>query len=252
VPEGEREDLESPDGIECRAVRVSAGGAIEDLGITGILRALPATGGRLILLLADERLVLARPDGSIERELAPWAADPWVTEDGTRIAWIALPEGVTEWDFGTETVIAVQDIDAPSPTIVVRDPHATMPRPIPGTRDVLYVSTADGTARLWVAGPGRDPAPLGAVEGDDGGPEMVPFPDRQIAWVPGAIVIAVEPDQSIEGDPWRLYRVALSDGRVAEIGPGRWPRLLQTGGIAAIQPPSSPSCAAIYPLGGMP
>lgn len=237
----------------CRAGRVVAGGAVEDLGGLAVRRALPASGDRLLLLLDDERLVLAARDGRVERELAPWASDPFVSEDGARAAWVGLPDGASEYELGAETVLVAADLADPAsaPEIVARDPLASTPRPIPGSRDVLYVSTTTGVASAWIAGPGRAPEQLTNVGADEAGPDTAPVFDRQIAWADGALLFAI-PGEDGEGAP-RVHRLDLETGATLEVGPGAWPRALRDGSIAARQEAAaSGTCAAVFPAGGTP
>ncbi len=234
----------------CSAGRVTEGGMAElpwalELGA---IRVLPAADGRFVALLRDERLVLTRSDGGIERELASWANDPWISDDGERVVWVGLADGFDAWDFGVPTVIVMQRLDQNASTVIVNDELASTPRPIPGSSDVLYVSVRTGVASFWIAGPEREPRQLTNIGLDEVGPQFVPVADRQIAWTPGALFYGV----AEEDGSWRVWRLPLTDGAAVEVGPGMWPRVRTDGSLFAFQPSSGSACAANYPAGGTP
>ena len=239
--------------VACRAARTTASGAMIDLAIGAPRRALPASGGRLVLLLDDERLVLAASDGTIERELAAWASDPWVSVDGARVAWVGLPDGAEPvFELGAPTVIAAQDIDAPARTVLTDDALASTPRPIPGSDDVLYVSASTGLASFWIAGPGAAPRQLTNLDLTEVEPSFVPVADRQLTWSGSALFYAV-PDDDVPEDRGasRIWRVDVTSGDAIEVGPGAWPRARPDGSVLALQG-AGERCAAIYPTGGTP
>lgn len=241
------QDMGSEDTVTCQAAR-SSGAGVDPiaLGDLAALRILPAAGGRFVVLGADARLTIVRSDASEERELAHWAADPWVSDDGQRVAWIGLPQGLTEWDFGVPTVVVVQDLRASTPTILAEDELASTPRPIPGSSDVLYVSAQTGLASYWIAGPHRTPTQLTNVGLTEVDQEAVPVGDRELAWgSDGAFYFAIPDDAGS-----RLYRLDLTSGDARELGPGRWPRAY-TSSILALTP-GAERCAAVYANGGAP
>ncbi|MDQ3034210.1 MAG: hypothetical protein M3Y87_17510 [Myxococcota bacterium] len=239
------------ESVACTAARgVVESGAVTaiDLRELSILRALPASGGRLVALLADERLVVLDAEGEIERELASWASDPWVSEDGARVVWVGLPEGVDRWDFGVPTVIAGQGLDETARTVLVDDVEAATPRPIPGTRDVLFVSTSTGLASFWVASPGRAPVQITNVGLDEIVPGFTPVMERQLAWADGVLFYGVAEEDGSS----RVWRLDVAARAATEVGPGEWPRIARTGSVLALLPSGASTCAASYPAGGTP
>ncbi len=236
----------SDDVIECTAGRVSASGEVTAIAIAEpFVRVLAASNDRYVVLLADERLVIADDDGAIGRVLASWASDPWISDDGERVAWIGLPDGVDAWDFGVPTVIAVQDIDDAERTIVAQDDLAGAPRPIPGTRDVLYASSQSGLASFWMAGPdlgARQVTNLGLTEI---GQDSVPIAGRQLAWSSGTLYYGVTGESATT-----LWRLVLGNGITERLGDGAWPHRRSDGAVLAAQRPGSSACAAVY--GGAP
>jgi hypothetical protein len=232
----------------CSAGRVAEGAVIEVAWASslGVIRVLPAADGNFVALLRDERLVLTRNDGSIDRELAAWANDPWISEDGLRIAWVGLADGVEAWDFGVPTAILAQDLSEATPTVVTDDALASTPRPIPGTRDILYVSSEGGVASIWVGGPERAPTRLTNVGLTTIGPEFVPVPDRELAWSQGVLFYSADD----ENNEHRIWRLSLVDGVVTMLGPGSWPRINSNGWVLARQ--TEGECAASYSERGAP
>jgi hypothetical protein len=236
------------ESVSCSASRVSADGTLSPITTESpVTRVLPASGGRFVALLADERLVLLGASGAIERELAGWASDPWISDDGQRVAWVGLPEGVDAWDFGVPTVIATQEIDARGRTVVAEDDLAGAPRPIPGTDDVLYVSSQTGLASFWMAGPSLPPRQITNVGLSEIGQATVPVAGRQLAWSAGTLFYGV-----VGAEETSVWRLALGRNDAAELGPGAWPRVRADRSVLAMQPPGGAACASIYAPGGTP
>ncbi|WP_169791647.1 hypothetical protein [Sandaracinus amylolyticus] len=237
------------DEVACSSGLSAATGAVTQIDLElAPLRVLPASGGRLVALLADERLVVLGPDRAIERELAAWASDPWVSDDGDHVMWVGLPDGVDAWDFGVPTVLATQSLDASARTVLVDDETASTPRPIPGSRDVLFVSTSTGLASFWRVTPGSQPVQLTNVGRDEVGPGFVPVADRQLAWSEGALFYGVDE----EDGSTRIWRFDPATRDATEVGPGAWPRTASDGSVLALQPSGGAACAARYPAGGTP
>ena len=228
--------------VTCSVSRAQS--ALEPITLAGapdLRRALPAGDGRMLLSLADGRLLLTAADGTVERELAAWASDPWVSDDGARAAWIGLAEGLSEWEPGAPTVVVAQDLADGAPSVLAEDELASAPRPIPGSRDVLFVSARTGLASYWVAGPGHEPRQLTNLGLTEPGQPSVPVAERELTWSGSALFYAVDD---------RVLRLTL-DGESREVGPGRWPRARADGSVLALVGGGS-ACAAIYPAGGAP
>lgn len=256
---------EDDESVTCSASRVAGDGALTPIVLPdelAILRALPASSGRLVLLLADGRLVLTSGDGTIERELAGWASDPWISADGERVTWIGLPDGVDAWDFGVMTVVAVQSLSDAARTVLAEDELASAPRPVPNSTDVVYTSAQTGLTSFWIAGPERPATQLTNVGLDTIGEDSGPTAEAQLAWsITGELFFGALGDGNGEGEEEgvidetevaELWRLDLSAGEVHEVGPGAWPRLRDDGTVLALQPAGSDPCGAIYTAGGTP
>ncbi len=269
----------------CSAGRVMGGEAVPiDFGELAIRLALPASGGRLVVLTQDERLVLTDGGGGIQRELAAWAADPAVSADGERVAWIGLPDGVdpAEIGFGGPKVVAVQSLSENERTVLVEDPMASAPRPVPGSLDVLYVSgNEEGIAGFFLVGPERGATQITNVGLVEDGPELDPVAGGPSVFAPnGTLFYSVtglesvdeiiddhDADPPLEDDlengevvddaeldvPY-LFRLVLSDdvASVEELGEGGWPVITADGAVLASLPGGSSPCATTYTLEGTP
>lgn len=234
---------EDDHAVACRSMRV-AGSELQPIALpdgVDAVRVLPA-GDALVVSALDGRLLLVR-DGAIARELAPQAADVWVDEAGTRAVYVAPADEGAELELGTPSVIAAVELATGAREVLVDDSEASTPRPIPGSRDVLFVSTREGLASLYVVRAG------GAIERltheglTEWSPDAVPVPDRELAFVSGVLVYAAELD-----DGPRLWAIDLATREVRELGSGSWPRPHGPGEVVALQ--ASGACAAVLPVGG--
>jgi len=199
-------------------------------------------GARVVALLADGRLVAIGSSG-IE-ELATWASDAWIDEHGERLVFVALADGIAEWELGAPTVIRALDLETGASTVITDDAEASAPRTIPGSRDVLFTSTQSGVASLWIARDGGAVEPLTNVGVEESGPDVVPAPDRQIAFVDGTLVYGVAGDDGVS----RLWSFELASREARELGTGAWPRPHDRESVIALQ--VSGECAAVMPVGG--
>jgi hypothetical protein len=107
-------------------------------------------------------------------------ADPRVAADG-RIVFTQLPPGR---DVAPDTVgkLVVLDLARGTRRIAVDDPHASSPFIVPGSDEVLYVSSRTGLASLYLARPGRSPRQLTNVGMRRVQPGFVPVPGRELEW----------------------------------------------------------------------
>jgi len=237
------------EAVRCSAGRVRFDGALEALSLPQappFQRVLPAAGGQFVLLLSDARLVLTDGQGAVRRELAAWASDPWTSEDGSRVAWVGLQTPAPEPEFDAPTQILAQGIEEAAPTVIAVDALAGAPRPVPGSTEVLFTSARAGAAGVWLGGPGQSPRQLTNVGLFDVEPGFVPVPDRELAWVDGALFYA-----SAEFDRTHVWRLDPRAAVATEVGPGRWPRREPSGDVVAALEGDDP-CATRYGAGGTP
>lgn len=269
----------------CSAGRV-VGGTLEpiDFGAQRIQLALPASQGRLVVLLEDGALVLTDGAGNIQRELDGWAVDPAVSPDGERVAWIGVPDGfdLAEAGMGTPKVVATMSLADSARTVLVEDMMASAPRPIPGSREVLYVSAnEDGVSGFFLAGPQRGATQITNIGLVDDTEENDPVAGSPAVWAPnGSLFFSVtglesveEPIDDPDADPLpedelengevvddgeldvgHLFRLVIVDdeARVEDLGEGAWPVLTRDGAVLAALPGASSPCATTYTLEGTP
>ena len=228
----------------CRALRARADGTLDPIAMPADavpVRAMPAGAG-VIALLADGRLVRVASSGL--EELAAWASDPWIDEQGARVVFVGLPDGIAEWELGAPTVIRSLDLESGVTTLLVDDAEASAPRTIPGSRDVLFTSTATGIASLWIARDGGAAEALTNVGLVEMGPDAVPVPDRDLAFVGTNLVYGVVLDDGTS----RLWSLDLATHEARELGTGAWPRPHGAESVIALQ--TTGDCAAVMPVGG--
>lgn len=217
---GELTPIALPDGVEPRV-------------------ALSAQGGKLVVLTTDQRLLFGPPSGPLA-ELAAWAAEPAVSDDGARVAYVALADGFTEPELGVPTQLVVHDLAADRREVLTTDELASSPFPVPGSSEVLFVSTQTGVASLWRATPGGTPTQLtnvGMTRVEQG---FVPVPGRQLAWIGAAEAVF-----TAEYADDRIWRLDLASGVAEELGPGAWPRANEDGSVIA-QNGNGEACAVTY------
>jgi hypothetical protein len=189
--------------------------------------ALPAFDGRLVVLTTDDRLLFGAPAGPLA-EIAGWAAEPRVSEDGRHVAYAILADGFDEPELGVPTQLVLHDLGADRREVVSTDAEASAPFPIPGSRDLLYVSTRSGAASLYRASPGGEPTQLTNVGMERVEQGFVPVPARQLAWLgTGEAIFTAE----YEDD--RVWRLDLAASVAEELGPGAWPRANADGSVTA-------------------
>lgn len=228
----------------CRVLRARPDGTLDPIAMPeGVapVRAMPA-GARVIALLTDGRLVAVGPSGV--EELAAWATDAWIDEQGSRVVFVGLADGIAEWELGAPTVIRALELESGDTRVIVDDAEASAPRTIPGSRDVLFTSTATGVASLWIARDGGAAEALTNVGLDEIGPDAVPVPERDLAFVGETLVYGVVLDDGTS----HLWSFDLASREARELGTGAWPRRHDAGSVIALQ--TTGDCAAVMPIGG--
>ena len=172
----------------------------------------PASGGLLLVHRADFRLELVRPDGAPARPLAPWADDPEVDLETGEIVYLAPLEGHDSAGLGAPTRVVSFDPATGLTTVLSEDPMAALPIPIPGSDDVLVVSTATGTAAVWRVGASTEPTLLTNRVGSAQGMTAVPGSDW--AWSDDGARLFFARDGVV-------HELTLDTGEVRSLGPGR-------------------------------
>lgn len=232
----------------CRHFRLEGDGERE-LPLPGVQRALEAGDGSLVLWREDGALHVRAADGT-ERVLAGWAADPSVGSNGSSVAYLTVAdEDLEEDEHGREPVLGapVRVVLHPltgSPEVLVVDPDAASPWPLPDGSGVLFVSTRTGLASLWLTG--RDgETQLTNVGLEEVGQEFVPVPAGELAWLSdGRAVYATS------GERDELWLFDPRTGDAERLGPGSRPRVVHDEVLALGG--AEGGCALRYAIGGRP
>lgn len=255
----------------CMVARVR-GGALEPLPVSGARMGFAVSRGRTVILHDDGRLtVLERRD---EIELAAWAADVAVEDDGEHVLFVGLAEaerGLAEQDVEVEsgealalpavelvagpelgTRIVRLDLDTAELEEVVDDPMAGTPVALSGTHDILYVAAPAGLAALMRVSPGGTPRQLTNVGVTEVGMEFVPAPQHEVTELEGRIVYAVPDAGTDAGDDedgapsGALWAVDVETGEAELLGEGRFPMPGADGVVATVDDTPGAGCAASY------
>lgn len=160
------------DGSACSVSTVGADGSAHETTLADVRGAQVLADGRVLVWAFDGSLSLHR-GSEPAHELAPLALDPWLDAARNRIAYIAPAAGATSLEPGDDRRVVVYDIGAGTELEVLADATASSPIAVPGTDDVLYVSSAAGIAAIWRATAlvaGADPTPDPCTGGRVGDP----------------------------------------------------------------------------------
>ena len=254
----------------CMVARVR-GTSLTPVAVSDARMGYGASRGRTVILHDDGRLTIL--EGTSEVELARWAADVSIEDDGEHALFVALRGADTAFGEDTEdpetgeitsvaggsaevtpemgTRLVRIDLDTAQIEEIADDPLAGTPIALPGTDDVLYVSAPDGVAAILRVSPGGTPRQLTNVGITDVGQEFVPVPLHEVAIVESRLVYAVieaEIDTSeLEGPaPGAIWAVDVNTGEAELLGEGRFPEASTDGVIATVDDTPGAGCATTY------
>lgn len=226
----------------CTVSTVRGDGSLQTMpDVTGAQLAYRVAGRGIVLLTDASQLVLRSAGGSMTM-LAPWAADPGVSPDGTQVAFLALPVGMTTWTEGIPTHVALHDLATGATTDVADDDLASNPFPV-GDGSVLFVSTRSGLASLYRGRAGQEPGQLTNVGLDRVDASFVPVPTRDLVWLPGTHTAVFAGHYDVD-DVWSID---ADSGATERLGPGTMPQLTAGGAVLAeTTMTSDANCASSY------
>ncbi|MBX7193666.1 MAG: hypothetical protein K1X94_16535 [Sandaracinaceae bacterium] len=258
------------EGGGCMVARVR-GSTLTPLPVSGAAMGFSASRGRTVILHDDARLTIL--EGSDEVELARWAADVSVEDDGDHVLFVGLREADTGFGEDVEdpetgeltsvpgasvemtpemgTRLVRLDLDTAELEELVDDPMAGTPIALPGTDDILFVGAPDGVAALLRLTPGTPARQLTNVGVLDVGQEFVPVPQHEYAVIGGRVVYSVI-DRAVDLDerdgplPGAMWAVDVSTGEAELLGGGRFPMPSSDGVIAAAEDTPGGGCASTY------
>jgi hypothetical protein len=213
--------------LGCDAAIVDADGAMRRLGREDVVSAVRVDASRLAVIGADRRLVMIDDVGGGERELAARAADVRSAGPG-RVVFTELRGDAI--DPATTGRIVVLDVARGTRRVVTDHPMDSAPFAVPGSDDVVFVSSRTGLASVWIASPGQRARQVTNVGRSRVDAAFVPVPGRELAWLPGtrtAVFTARYADGPV------LWTLDVDTGAAARLGPGRLPRVIG-GAVVAI------------------
>jgi hypothetical protein len=229
-------------GEGCAVHLVDGSGGLRPTGITGVRAAHAVGDGRFVVWGWDGRLAIDDGRGG-RTEVAPLALDPWLDAASARLVYVAPSGEGSALEPGDDREVVLYDLVSGARTGLILDATAASPVPIPGSPDVLYVSSATGVASI-VRISASELRALTNADATAVEQEFVPVYGRQLVFVDGGdrLVFAAE----YESDA--IWSLDLRTGEAAELGPGRLPALGDDGSVLATNATDA-ECASHY-LGG--
>ena len=201
-----------------------------------------------VLYVLSEGGQLSRIQGSNVEVIAPLAADPSLSSGGDRIVFMSAPEGATEFERGGSMLIRSYSVRTRRVTTVTEDGLASSPQAVPGSDDVLFVSTRTDVAAIFRTAAGGTPTQLTNVGMTGVEQGFVPPLTAQSIWTVDGLFYSFANDT----DRAMVLHLNPRDGSVEEVGPGFWPRFDAQEDILALAPSGSDPCAFTYAAGGAP
>ncbi len=215
------EALDDPERAleSCETFVASDDGRARRIHLDGARAVLRAADGRLVVLTADERLVLH--DGNRElRELASWAAEPSLDASGRAVVFVGAPEGVGAVEPGDPTRLLTVELPNGRPTALLDDADASAPIFVPDASAVLYVSTASGVASIVRLARDTGAREILTNEGlVDLGQGFVPPYGEERAWVGARLVY----ESRTRDERSELWALDPTTGEATRIGEGAHP-----------------------------
>lgn len=193
----------------CTVYSVDSNGGMVPTGITGARAAQSLSDGRFVVWGWDGRLSIDANGRTTE--VAPIALDPWVDPASGKIAFIAPTAGATSLEPGEDREVMLYDIPSGASMSLIVDGTASSPVPIPGTGDVLYVSSAAGVASIIRVTPTETLTLTNDANGLE--QEFIPVYARQLLFVEGGdgLVFTAEYETDV------LWYLNLRTGEAEEL-----------------------------------
>jgi hypothetical protein len=177
------------DASTCGVSTIDNGGHAQSTTFENVQGAQVLGDGRVLVWGFDGSLSLRRGSEPAHM-IADLVLDPWLDATRNRVAYVAPAAGATSLEPGDDRRVVVYDLAAGTELEVLADSSASSPVAIPGTDDLLYVSSAGGVAAIFRATArvaSADPTPDACTGGRTGDPsdpasECTP-PDTSSAFV---------------------------------------------------------------------
>ena len=266
------------DGSSCTVSTIDAQGQPHTTSYTNVRGAQVLADGRVLVWSFDGSLSIRGSSGAMD--VAAVALDPWLDASRNRIAYIAPAAGATAIEAGDDRRVVVYDVPSASELEVAADATASAPVIVPGTNDVLYVSSAGDVAAVFRATASvaaADPEPdscTGGREGDPTDPNSactppdttaafvqltnttpeipqttVPAFGRQHVFVgenDTARLVFAAPVETDSGTVSEIFALDPRTGETTDLGPGAFPQRGPQGSVLART--GDTSCVAVQYL----
>lgn len=268
------------DGSACSVSTVGNDGRAQSTSLLNVQSAQVLADGRILVWSFDGSLSL-RNGTMPSHMIASIALDPWLDATRNRVVFVAPAAGATSLEPGDDRRVVIVDLGTQTELEVLADSTASSPIALPGTDQVLYVSSAGGTAAVWRASAmvaAADPTPDSCTGGREGDPmdpasECTP-PDSSGSFVQLTNLTPEVPQTNVppfgrqhvfvgESDTTRLiYSAPITTdmgalvseifaldprtGDVEDLGPGAFPQRGPSGSVLART--GTTSCTAVQYL----
>lgn len=235
----------APSDLEagCTLHRWTADGS-ELVDVGGVHGAYRLDDDTTVAVTEDLRL-LRFDDGGEPEVLVRGAADLRVADDGRRVTYARF-DGEPEYlEPGWPVTWMVHDLETNTVTELSSDARDVAPFPVPGSSDILFLSTRSGVASFWLAQANAAPRQLTNVGMTEVGPGFVPVPGRELVWLEDGVT-AVFSAHYGDKDIWALD---ITTGEARRLGPGRSPHFTADGDLVVIDD-RDPARPRVVSLGG--
>lgn len=165
------------DGSACSVSTIDAGGHAQATTFLNVRGAQVLADGRVLVWSFDGSLSLRTASASTP--IADFVLDPWLDATRNRVVYVAPAAGAITLEPGDDRRVVVYDLGTRTELEVLADSTAGSPLALPGTDEVLYVSSAGGIAAVFRATAmvaASDPTPDPCAGGRTGDPTD-PMPD---------------------------------------------------------------------------
>jgi hypothetical protein len=225
----------------CGAFLVDKTGFLNPLGRHDLLAAQRLPDNGMLYLTRDLSLVVSDRFGA-EKTIAVSVAGPRVSDDGKQVVFTQYPQGTKRLIPGTFGKLVSLNLSNGNRRVVTEDPWSSSPFAVPGSQDVLFISSRTGLASLWLASPGKPDFQITNRGKKTVDSEFIPVPGRELVWIPGTRKAVFTAHYASHA----LWSVDLETGIAVKLGPGRLPSLSMEGMITAIDDDGEKSPVVVY------
>jgi Tol biopolymer transport system component len=213
---------------DCNIALVDFHGKAFPVGRRQVLGVQRLPGNRILILSRDLKLWVRDSLGS-EAILGESAAVPRVSEDGQRVVFTQFPKGTTQLVPGLIGRLTSLRLASRETHVVTEDPSASSPIPVPGTEDVLFLSSRTGLASIWMASPGKPDRQITNVGLVHVNRAFIPVYGQEWVWIPESRDIVYTASYGSQV----LWQLNVDTGKAIRLGFGRLPQWAGSGVVLA-------------------